>query len=813
MERNYSKEEIKREIISTLKRTYGRTLDNASPQQLYKACAMSIKEMIVERWTDANIQVMAQGLKRVYYLSAEFLMGRALINNMVNLNVLNEYKEVMEELGLDLNSIEDQENDAGLGNGGLGRLAACFLDSLSTLDLPATGCSIRYEHGLFKQRIVDGQQVEVDDNWLEDGNIWEIERPEDQVEINYGGEVEEIWTEEGLKIHYRGNYCVVAIPYDYPVMGYKSNMPATLRLWRARAKTSLDMNYFNRGDYSRAVQERELAEVISKCLYPDDNHEQGKQLRLKQFYFFTSATMQNIVRRHKKDFGDLHTLPNYYTVQINDTHPTLAIPELIRILMDEEGMCWEEAVEIAHKMFSYTNHTIMAEALETWNEEMFQKLLPRVYQIIRTLDEKFREDLWKAYPGEWDKVNSMAIMSHGEIRMANLCIAMSKRVNGVSQLHGDILKSRTFRDFYIMCPDKFLSITNGITHRRWLAACNQPLTDLIASYIGSGFLKDYKQMSRISELLDNQQFLDDFMEVKRQNKIQLKNHLKKKQGIEINENTIFDVHAKRLHEYKRQLLKVMHIIHLYNKRKADPAAPMEPCTFLFAGKAAPGYTRAKNIIRMILAVAELVNNDPDTRDVMKVVFVENYSVSAAEFLMPATDISEQISTAGYEASGTGNMKFMMNGAVTLGTMDGANVEMFEAVGAENIFIFGATAEEIARINSLHDYHPGVLYEQNMDIRSVLNKMVDGTLSPTNEKQFSDIYQSLLFDGMDKADKYYLLGDFESYANMFDQVIEAYRDKERWKRIAAANTASSGVFSSDRTIEEYNEKIWKLYKLQ
>lgn len=813
MEQKYTKEEIKSGILNKLKRTFGRTLDNASPQQVYKACAMNVQEMIVDRWTDANIQVMAQGLKRVYYLSAEFLMGRALVNNMVNLNVLNEYKEVLDELGLDLNEIEGQEQDAGLGNGGLGRLAACFLDSLSTLDLPATGCSIRYEHGLFKQRIVHGQQIEEDDNWLEDGNIWEVERPEDQMEINYGGDVEEIWTEEGLKIHYKSNYCVVAIPYDYPVMGYESKMPATLRLWRARAKTALDMNYFNRGDYSRAVQERELAEVISKCLYPDDNHEQGKQLRLKQFYFFTSATMQNIVRRHKKDFGDLHTLPNYYTVQINDTHPTLAIPELIRILMDENGICWEDAVEIARKMFSYTNHTIMAEALETWNEDMFLVLLPRVYQIIKTLDEKFREELWKAYPGEWDKVNSMAIISHGEIRMANLCIAMSKKVNGVSQLHGDILKSRTFRDFYIMFPKKFLAITNGITHRRWLAACNQPLTDLLASHIGSGFIKDYTQMDRIQDLLGKQQFLDDFMEVKKQNKIQLKEHLKKTQGIEVNENAIFDVHAKRLHEYKRQLLKVMHIIHLYNMRKANPSAPMEPCTFLFAGKAAPGYTRAKNIIRMILAVAELVNNDPDTKDVIQVVFVENYSVTAAEFLVPATDISEQISTAGYEASGTGNMKFMMNGAVTLGTLDGANVEMLEAAGPDNIFIFGATAEEIARINSLHDYHPGTLYEQNTDIRNVLNRMVDGTLSHTNEKQFSDIYQSLLFDGMDKADKYYLLGDFESYASAFDQVMEAYRDTERWKRLAAANTAFSGVFSSDRTIQEYNEKIWKLIKLQ
>ncbi|MDY3003769.1 MAG: glycogen/starch/alpha-glucan phosphorylase, partial [Christensenella hongkongensis] len=582
--------------------------------------------------------------------------------------------------------------------------------------------------------------------------------------------------------------------------------------WSARAKTELDMHYFNRGDYSKAMQERELAEVISKVLYPEDNHEQGRQLRLKQFYFFTSATMQHIVRKHKANYGDLHTLPNYFTVQINDTHPTLAIPELMRILMDEEGMGWDEAFDICSRIFNYTNHTIMAEALERWEEDMFKALLPRIYEIIKVINDKFCDSLWKIYPGEWDKISKMAIISYHEIRMANLCIAVCNKVNGVSKLHGEIIKSRTFRDFYIVFPDKFLGITNGITPRRWLAKANQPLTKLLCDHIGDGFLKDYKEMDRIEDLLDNQKFLDDFMEVKHQNKIHLRDHLKKTQGIEINENTIFDVHAKRLHEYKRQLLKVLHILHLYNLKKENPQVHIEPCTFLFAAKASPGYVRAKNIIRLILAVADLVNNDPDTKDILRVVFIENYSVSEAEILIPATDISEQISTAGLEASGTGNMKFMMNGAVTLGTMDGANVEIYEAVGDDNIFIFGATEQEISRMERFGTYKPGLYYEQNTDLRLALNRLIDGSLHVANDRQFSDLYHSLLFGEMQRADQYYLLYDFASYAQAYEQIVSAYVDKERWKRMAAMNTAKSGRFSSDRTINEYNELIWHLRKM-
>ncbi|MDR2157256.1 MAG: glycogen/starch/alpha-glucan family phosphorylase, partial [Clostridiales Family XIII bacterium] len=681
------KEKIKEEIVQKLKRTFGVTLGEASKEEIYRAVGLSVRESILDRWADANKHVAEQGIKRLYYLSAEFLMGRALANNMINLHLLDAYRDALAELGFRLEDVEEQESDAGLGNGGLGRLAACFLDSLSTLNLPVTGCSIRYEHGLFKQKLVGGEQSEDDDNWLENGSVWEVPRPDDKVEVKYGGHIEEIWTENGLKIDHSGYNSVMAYPYDYPVIGYDSRMPATLRLWSARGKSDLNMQYFNKGDYAKAVEESALATAVSQVLYPEDNHEQGKQLRLKQFYFFTSASMQFIVNRHKKHYGDLHTLPDYYTVQINDTHPTVAIPELIRILMDDENMQWDEAFGIVSRMFNYTNHTIMSEALERWNEQMFLTLLPRVHKIISVIDGLFRDKIWSKWPGDWNKLNELAIISNGEIRMANLCIAVCNRVNGVSRLHGEIIRTRTFRDFYILFPDKFLGITNGITHRRWLAKANAPLTRLIAEYIGDGFLKDYREADKLRELVGNETFLADFAAVKAENKLRLRDHLYRKQGVEINPDTAFDVQAKRLHEYKRQLLKILHVLHLYYVIKANPAAEVAPATFLFAAKASPGYYRAKEIIRFILAAGEMINNDPDTKDILKVVFIENYGVSEAEFLVPATDISEQLSTAGLEASGTGNLQFMLNGAVTIGTMDGANVEMYDAVGDENIFIF------------------------------------------------------------------------------------------------------------------------------
>ncbi len=803
---------LKDNILSKLKHTFGLTLENSSKDQLYKVCALTVREIIISKWADANQQMKEQGLKRLYYLSAEFLMGRALMDNLIKLHLMEDFKAVLDELGINIEDIEEQERDAGLGNGGLGRLAACFLDSLATLDLPVTGCSIRYEFGLFKQKIANGEQTEEDDNWLESGNVWEIARPEDRVEVKYGGEIEEYWTEHGLDIHHKNYYSVLAIPYDIPVIGYESNMVATLRLWSAKAKTGLDMNYFNRGEYSRAVQERELAEIISKVLYPEDNHEQGKQLRLKQFYFFTSATMQHIVRKHKALYQDLHTLPDHYTVQINDTHPTLAIPELMRILLDEEHMGWDEAYDIVTRTFNYTNHTILQEALEVWNIEMFRDLLPRIYQIIYVINEKFCARLWRSYPGEWDKISLLAIISYDEIRMANLCIAVCSNVNGVSQLHAEILKARTFRDYYIVFPDKFLGITNGITHRRWLAKCNPGLTALLADYLGSGFLKDYRELERTKDLLTNQQFLDDFMEVKLQNKIHLREHLKKTEGIEVDVHSVFDVHAKRLHEYKRQLLKVLHILHLYRTLKCNPQAKITPTTFLFAAKASPGYIRAKNIIRLILSTAKLVNNDPASKDILKVVFVENYNVSQAEILIPATDISEQISTAGLEASGTGNMKFMLNGAVTLGTMDGANVEIFQEVGSSAMFIFGATVEELSKLERFGTYHPSEFYEQNADIRIALHSLIDGTLPVEDDKQFSDLYHSLLFGDSTRADKYYVIYDFESYNQTYIELMDAYNNKELWQRMAARNTAYASVFCADRTIEEYNNKVWHLKPL-
>ena len=808
-----TKQQIKENILGKLKRHFGKLLSEATPEEIYKACALTLRDSIVDEWMDANMMVTKTGKKSLYYLSAEFLMGRSLVNNMINMHLFQECRDALLELDFPIGEIEQQEKDAGLGNGGLGRLAACFLDSLSTLDLPATGCGIRYEYGLFRQRVLDGEQVEMDDNWLEKGNVWEIARPEEQVEVHFNGEIEENWTNEGLKITYKNYHSVIAIPYDMPIMGYMSKMPATLRLWSARAKSGLDMHYFNRGDYVRAMQERELAEVISKVLYPDDNHEQGRQLRLKQFYFFTSATMQHIVRKHKENYGDLNTLPNFFTVQINDTHPTLAIPELIRILIDEEGMDWDSAFDIAGRMFHYTNHTIMVEALERWEENMFKTLLPRIHQIIKTINDKFCDQLWRVYPGEWEKISAMAIISYGEIKMANLCIAVCEKVNGVSQLHSEILKMKTFRDFYVVFPEKFLGITNGITTRRWLAKANPGLRDLLRGHIGDGFLKDYREFEKIGALLDDPQFLRDFGQVKQDNKKRLAEFLYETQHIEINENTIFDIHAKRIHEYKRQFLKVLHILHLYNNIKENPGMNIQPVTFMFAGKASPGYVRAKNIIRLILATADLVNNDPDTKDKLKVVFIENYGVSIAELLMPAADISEQISTAGLEASGTGNMKFMMNGAITIGTMDGANVEMFDAVGEENIYIFGANVLEIEKMEKYGTYKPGDYFAQNGDIRKAMNHLIDGSLTHKNDRQFNDLYQSLLFCDNDKTDKYYLLHDFASYVETYNKMAAAYGDREKWTRMSAVNTARSGIFSSDRTIEEYNKNIWNIPEIK
>ena len=803
---------VKENIIAALKHDFGRTIANASPDQVYKSVGMCIRDEIMERWTEGNARIEREHKKKLYYLSAEFLMGRALVNNMISLGEFDVYQQALRELGFDMNEIEDQESDAGLGNGGLGRLAACFLDSLATLELPAVGCGIRYEYGLFRQRILDGQQVEVPDNWTEMGYVWEVPRTDERYEVRFEGEIQEVWTNERLKIVHKNYQSVYAVPYDMPIIGYQSDLPSTLRLWSARAANRLDLNYFNRGDYIHATAERELAEVISKVLYPENNHEQGKQLRLKQFYFLSSATMQAIVRNHKRLYGDLHTLPDKITVQLNDTHPTLAIPELIRILLDEEGYGWDEAYDIASRVFNYTNHTIMIEALECWAEPMFKQLLPRIYKIIETINENFCKKMWQVYPGDWDKISQMSIIAYGEIRMTNLLICVCGKVNGVSQLHGEILKTKAFRDFYVAMPNKFLGITNGVTQRRWLAAANPGLTKLMTEAIGPEFLKDWRQFDKLLPFGDDPAFCEKFEAVKRENKERFCKFIKRTQGVELDPNWIFDVQAKRLHEYKRQLLKVLHILHLYNRIVSGESFDTKPVVFLFAAKAAPGYAKAKNIIYLINSVANLVNNDPRTRDKIRVVFLENYSVSSAELLIPAADISEQISTAGREASGTGNMKFMLNGAITIGTMDGANVEMYERLGEDNIFIFGARVEDINYMETYNTYHAGEYFEKDPALREAVTRLIDGTL-PAPAGQFSDIYQSLLFGDFDRADKYYLFYDFQSYDHTLDQVFRAYEDRPRWNRMAVHNTARAGFFSSDRTIEEYNRLIWHLQPLK
>ena len=800
--------QIKNNIVAKLKRHFGATVERATPDQVYKAVGLSIRDEVMDLWTEGRARVEASGARQVYYLSAEFLMGRALTNNMINLGRLDAYRQAVSQLGFDFTQIEEQEADAGLGNGGLGRLAACFLDSLATLELPAVGCGIRYEFGLFRQRLLDGEQVETPDNWIERGYVWEVEGAE-RYEVRFDGEIRELWTEQGLRVEHQNFHTVYAVPFDMPIVGYESRLPATLRLWSARAVNRLDLNKFNRGEYTQAEDERELAEVISKVLYPENTHQQGRLLRLKQFYFLSSATMQSIVARHKRVYGDLRTLPDKVAVQINDTHPTLAIPELMRILLDEEGLSWDEAFAICGRVFNYTNHTVMAEALEKWDEKMFAALLPRIYQIVKTINDRFCQSMWQIFPQEWERISDMAIIAYGEIRMPNLCLAVCGHVNGVSQLHADILKTRTFRDFYVAHPDRFLGITNGVTTRRWLALANPGLTNLLTETIGPGFIKDWTRLAQLEAHVEDPGFLERFAAVKAENKRRFADFIYRHQGAVADPQTLFDVQAKRLHEYKRQLLKVIHILHLYDRITNGLPYDRPPVTFIFAAKAPPGYEKAKNIIRLINAVGRLVNNDPRTRDKIQVLFVENYGVSVAEKLIPAADISEQLSTAGREASGTGNMKFMLNGAITLGTMDGANIEIYDQVGADNIFIFGATVEQLNHLEALNAYRPGEYYERDPQLRQALEHLIDGSLPVAADRQFNDIYHSLLFGDYDRADKYYLLYDFQSYADASKRICKAYFDQPAWNRMAAVNTARAGFFSSDRTIAQYDQLIWHL----
>ena len=809
----YDKQWIKETIRGKITRYFGCRLEEATPAQQYEAVAMTVRDQIMELWSQSREEKQRNRAKRLYYLSVEFLIGRSLHCNMINLVKKGEYESAMRELGIELDEIEECENDPGLGNGGLGRLAACFMDSLATLSLPATGCSIRYEYGLFRQRIVDGYQIELPDNWLDNGSIWEVQVREDAQQVRFGGHIEEEEIDGVKVIRHVDARTILAVPYDVPVVGYNGSLVNVLRLWSARAVSNIDMTRFNRGDYLRAAEEKEMAEVISKVLYPEDNHMEGRELRLRQQYFFTSATIQYMMKEFKRQFGlNFDRLPQQVAVHVNDTHPALAIPEMIRILVDEENLSMEKAVALTRACFAYTNHTVMAEALERWPEELIRTQLPRIHQILHALNEMWCAELWQAYAGQWDRIAAMAVISYGQVHMANLCCAFGHMVNGVSGLHAQILKHDTFRDFYVIEPDKFIGITNGITHRRWLIKSNPGLTALINGAIGDGWIDEPDKLADLLPFRDDGAFCERFAAVKHANKIRFSNWLSHHQGVLINPDAIFDVQAKRLHEYKRQLLNILHVISLYQQLEADPSLYMQPHTFLFAAKAAPGYGRAKLIIKLINSVAQMVAAHPRISQTLQVVFVENYGVTAAERMMPAADVSEQISTAGKEASGTGNMKFMMNGALTIGTLDGANVEMLEKVGPENFYLFGLKAAEVEAHYRDGDYRAGEIYETQPTVQRVLDALVDGPLTQGQTRLFSELYHALLHGDGGLADPYFVLKDFDSYAEAHRQIDRDYRDPARWFPMAVANTAASGYFSSDRTIAEYNDRIWHLPKL-
>ena len=809
-----TKEELalRDEIIGKLNRHYGRTLEDATPSHIYKAVSLTLRDKIMEKWTPYRHYMRRKKEKEVYYLSFEFLMGRSLSNNLLNMGLTEEFRHVVESLGIDVNTLVNVEQDAGLGNGGLGRLAACFIDSLATLDLPAYGCSIRYEYGLFKQRIIDGQQVEVPDPWLEDGTMWEIARPEEQVEVKFGGTIRTEYDNFGkMRVYYDNATTIFAIPYDVPVSGYNNTIVNTLRLWQAKSPEYMDMGAFAGGDYVKAVSERALAETLSKVLYPEDNHDEGKALRLKQQYFFVSATVQWIVQRFIRYHGhNFHLFPEKVAIHINDTHPTLAIPELMRILMDQECLGWDEAWDICKRTFAYTNHTIMSEALEKWPMESFQRLLPRIWMIVDEINNRLVRELHAAYGDDWGKINYMSVIAHGYVSMANLCLCTCHAVNGVSKLHTDILCKDVFHDYYYRDPDKFHAITNGITFRRWLRLANPELSEVISEVIGEDWITDSSQLKKLEAYASDPVFQQKFAAAKLEKKKQLAAYIKEHNGIEVDPTSIFDVQVKRLHEYKRQLLNVLHILYLYNKLKTDPTFTMYPRTFIFGAKAAPGYKMAKLIIRLINEVADMVNRDPDIGGKIKVVFIENYSVSLAQMIIPAADVSEQISTASKEASGTGNMKFMLNGALTVGTLDGANVEMSECVGMDNIYIFGMKAAQVLAAYQYHISHSAELYAQNSELHRILDMLVDGTVCPEEPNRYYDIYQSLIFGQEGQmADVYMVLQDFEDYVRIQEKVNEEYQTKAVWNKKAILNVAGAGFFSSDRTILEYNEKIWHL----
>ena len=814
IDKQFEKEEFKKSVKENVKFLYRKTLEEATQEQIFQAVSYTVKDVIIDNWLKSQKAYEKQDPKIVYYMSMEFLMGRALGNNLINLGAYGEVKEALEELGLDINCIEDQEPDPALGNGGLGRLAACFLDSLATLNYCAYGCGIRYRYGMFKQEIRDGYQVEAPDNWLKNGYPFELRRPEYAKEVHFGGYVRVEWdpVKNENKFIHEGYQAVKAVPYDMPITGYNNDVVNTLRIWDAEPIVDFNLDSFDKGDYHNAVEQENLARTIVEVLYPNDNHMAGKELRLKQQYFFVSASLQAAIAKYKKTHDDITKLHEKVVFQMNDTHPTVAVAELMRILIDEEGLGWDQAWDITTKCCAYTNHTIMSEALEKWPIELFSRLLPRVYQIIEEINRRFILEIQQKYPGNFEKVKKMAIIYDGQVKMAHLAIVAGYSVNGVARLHTEILKNQELKDFYEMMPEKFNNKTNGITQRRFLAHGNPLLADWVTDKIGPDWITDLSQLSKLKVYADDEKALQEFMTIKFKNKERLAKYILEHNGVEVDPHSIFDIQVKRLHEYKRQLLNILHVIYLYNQIKAHPEMDFYPRTFIFGAKASAAYARAKKIIKLINCVADVVNNDASINGKLKVVFIENYRVSNAEIIFAAADVSEQISTASKEASGTGNMKFMLNGAPTLGTMDGANVEIVQEVGEENAFIFGMSSDQIINYENNGGYDPDFIYNTDPEIRRVLMQLINGTFSSDTE-MFRDIYNSLLDKrNMPRPDQYFILGDFRSYAEAQKRVEEAYKDEKRWAKMALLNTACSGKFTSDRTIQEYVDDIWHLDKV-
>ena len=810
----FDKKAFIRSVKDNVKNLYRKKMDEATDQEVFQAVSYAVKDVIIDQWLATQQAFDKQDPKMVYYMSMEFLMGRALGNNLINLTAYKQVKEALAEMGFDLNVIEDQEPDPALGNGGLGRLAACFMESLATLGYPAYGCGIRYRYGMFKQQIKDGYQIEVPDNWLKNGYPFELRRPEHTFEVKFGGYVRAEGEANGrTRFIQEGYQSVRAVPYDMPIIGYNNNMVNTLMIWDAEPMECFELDSFDKGDYHKAVEQENLARNLVEVLYPNDNHIQGKELRLKQQYFFVSASIQRALTRYKKYHPDIHKLPEKVTFQMNDTHPTVAVAELMRILLDEEGLTWDEAWEITTKTCAYTNHTIMAEALEKWPIEIFSRLLPRVYQIIEEINRRFCIEIEQRYPGDYQKKEKMAIIFNGQVKMAHLAIAAGYSVNGVAALHTEILKHQELKDFYEMFPEKFNNKTNGITQRRFLYHANPLLADWITDKIGPDWVTDLSHMEKLAVYADDEKAQQEFMNIKYQNKVRLAKYIQQHNGIEVDPRSIFDVQVKRLHEYKRQLMNILHVMYLYNKIKEHPEMDFYPRTFIFGAKAAAGYRIAKLTIKLINSVADVINNDKSINNKLKVVFIEDYKVSNAELIFSAADISEQISTASKEASGTGNMKFMLNGAVTIGTLDGANVEMAEEVGNENIFIFGMTSDEVIAHEKNRDYNPMDIFNQDQDIRQVLMQLINGFYSGNDTELFRDLYNSLLnTQSTQFADTYFCLKDFRSYAEAHERIEQAYRDEKGWAKMAMLNTAHVGKFSSDRTIQEYVDDIWHLDKV-